>query len=206
MNSGAMIAVLAGLAAGASPVLAGVIRIGGVITQSTPDGTGPAFNNPSLNNIQDLQAYTLILTFATPITGPGNYDLTGSSLLFRVATAPASESSFGSINLSIASNGGFDDFSLLACLTTGTSCPASNQLTANFEIPAAMIGSQNVAATGLDQPHPLDLLEDEGTTDIQGSIASYSKTSAAPEPSMAVPLVCVLVGLLAAAPRKEKET
>jgi hypothetical protein len=186
MRSGPMIAVLLGLAAAAAPVRADVVQIGGIVTQSTPDRTGPAFNNPSLNNINDLQAYTLILTFSTPITAPGNYNLTGSSLLFSVASAPASESSFGSINLSIALNAGFDEFSLLACLTTGSSCPASNQLTANFKIPAAMINSQNVTATGLDQPHPLDLLEDEGTTDIQGSITTYSKSgsvSAVPEPS-----------------------
>jgi len=194
-----MIAVLLGLAAATAPVRADSVRIGGVITQSTPDGTGPAVNNPSLNNIKDLQAYSLILTFLTPITAPGNYNLTGSSLLFSVAPAPASESSFGFINLAIVFNGGFDEFSLLACLTTGSSCAASNQLTASFKIPAALINSQNVAAIGLDQPHPLDLLEDDGVTDIHGSITTYSY-SGVPEPSP-LPLLGGALTLMVAAKR-----
>ena len=52
--------VLCGLANGAR---ASTISFSGIITQSTPDGTGPAVNNPSLNNIQDLQAYTVSLIF-----------------------------------------------------------------------------------------------------------------------------------------------
>ena len=109
--------------------------------------------------------------------------------------------SFGSIALSITLNAGFDEFSLLGCLTTGMSCAAGNQLDANFKILATMLNSQNVAAIGLDQPHPLNLLEDDSTTDIQGTIASYSysgPTSAVPEPSSAVLLGCALAALLAA--------
>jgi hypothetical protein len=55
--------------------------------------------------------------------------------------------------------------------------------------------SQNVTAIGLDQPHPLDLLEDDGVTDIQGSITGYSNV---PEPSLAGLLGCLFVGLAAA--------
>ncbi len=44
---------------------AGSVVIGGLISQSTLDGTGPASSNPSLNNIQDLQAYTLTRSLQT---------------------------------------------------------------------------------------------------------------------------------------------
>ena len=194
-----------GLANGA---VAGTISFGGSITQSTQDGTGPALNNPSLNNIQSLQAYTVTLIFAGSITAPGTYNLTGSSLTFSDPTAPATETSFGSMSLTIAAIAGFDQFSLLACLTSGSGCAAGNQLDANFEIPAAMLNSQNVGAIGLDPPHPLDLLEDDGTTDIQGTIATYSNSGpvgAAPEPSSAVLLGCVLTALVAANRKRHRQ-
>ncbi|HTR39950.1 MAG TPA: hypothetical protein VMH80_28955 [Bryobacteraceae bacterium] len=192
--------LLAGLCAGASPGLADVITIAGGVTQSTPDGTGPAANNSSINNILDGQAYTIALTFAASITAPGTYDLTGSSLLFSVPGAPASESSFDSITLVIANFGPLDDITLRGCLTTGTACDQGNQLSAIFEIPAASLNAAT-SATGLDQPHPLDLLEDDGVTDIQGSIAAYSYTrsaSAVPEPASAFLLACLLAAGLGA--------
>jgi hypothetical protein len=192
---------LTGLAACgfASVAGAGTITFGGLITQSTQDGTGPAVNNSSLNNIHDLQAYTITLGFPGSITAPGTYLL--SSLTFSDPTAPASEIGFSSISLTITPSGGFDQLSLLGCLTTGGGCFVGNQLDANFQIPAASLNSQNVAATGLDPPHPLDLLEDDGTTDIQGTITRYSNTgpvSTVPEPSLAVLLGCFLAGLVAA--------
>jgi hypothetical protein len=183
----------------ANVAVAGVISFGGQITQSTPDGTGPAVNNPALNNVKDLQAYTVTLVFPGSITMPGTYNL--SSLTFSVPTAPASEMSFGSSTLTITAASGFDQFSLLGCLTTGSGCLVGNQLDANFKIPAASLNAKNVATTGLDQPHPLDLLEDDSTTDIQGTITTYSNTgsvSAVPEPSLAGLLCCVLAGLVAA--------
>jgi len=183
-----------------------VIVFSGAITQSTFDGTGPAVNNPSLNNIHDIQLYTVTLVFPGAITLPGTYDLTGSSLTFDVPSAPASETSFGSISLTLTANGGFDEFSLLACLTSGGGCAAGNQLDANFKIPATMLNSQNVAATGLDQPHPLDLLADDGTTDIHGSITTYNgPASAVPEPSQTVVLVCFLAALAVANRRQIKK-
>ena len=168
---------------------ADTITFGGLISQSTPDGTGPALNNPTLNNIKDLQPFSVALTFPGSITAPGTYS--GSTLAFSVPLAPASETSFSSISLTITANGSNDVFSLLGCLSSGSGCGAGNQLDANFEIPAAMLNSQNVAAVGLDQPHPLDLLEDDSTTDIQGSITSYSQTST-PEPSSVALVGCVL--------------
>lgn len=169
--------------------------IGGLISQSTADGTGPASNNPSLNNIQDLQPYLLTLQFSSVITGAGIFDLTGSSLAFDVAAAAASETRFGAISLTITPNGAVDELSLLACIAAAN-CSGGNELTANFSIPAGSMFSANVTAFGLDQPHPLELLEDDGITDIQGSIASFSgnQASAVPEPSCYFLLAAAAIG------------
>jgi hypothetical protein len=173
--------------------VAGVISIGGNITQSMQDGTGPGFNNPSLNNIADGDAWGLSLTFSGSIVAPGIYDtLTDPSLTFSDLSAGASEAGFGFISLTISDISGFDQFSLFACLNTGTGCATGNQLSASFQIPALSLNSQSVPATGLDQPHPFDLLEDDGTTDIQGSVTSYSYT--APPPSVPEPPTLALIG------------
>jgi hypothetical protein len=172
--------------------VAETITFSGLITQSTQDGTGPAMNNPSLNDIQDLQAYSVTISFLNPITAPGMYDLSGSSMMFSVPAAPAAEISFGSIILAVSADGAFDDISLLACLTTGSDCAVGNQLTANFQILATALNLQNVTATGLDQPHPLDLLEDDGVTDIHGTISSYSYTSTSPVPEPSTLLLFTL--------------
>jgi len=161
------------------------LTFSGSITQSVPDGTGPAQNNTSLNNIADTEAYSVALLFAGDITTTGTYTLLSG--LFQVPSAPAAESDFASLQLTITANGANDEFSLLGCLNSGSGCALGNELTANFSIPAALIGGSSVAATGLDQPHPLDLLEDDGGTDIHGTITQYSYqgTSATPEPASA---------------------
>ena len=195
------ITILFLLAGFANVAFADIISFSGAIIQSTQDGTGPAVNNPGLNNIQDLQSYLVTLMFTGSITAPGTYNLTGGSLTFSVPTAPASEASFGSLSLTITANGGFDDLSFLGCLTTGSGCIFGNQLDANFRILATGLNAQNVAATGLDQPHPLDLLEDDGITDIHGTITSYSYTggvSAVPEPSTVILLGSILAGAVVA--------
>lgn len=160
-----------------SPAVGGTIALTGALTQSTPDGTGPAANNLALNNIVDGQLYTIILALPDTVSGPGSYAVTP---LFSVPDAPASESAFAASTLTVAADGDSYDFSLLACLTTGSGCAFGDELTANFQVAAASLNGQNVAAIGLDQPHPMDLLEDDGTTDIQGSITQYSSI---PEPS-----------------------
>lgn len=176
--------------------LAGTITFSGTITQSVLDGTGPALNNPGLNNILDSDPYIVTIEFAGSITAPSlvPYDLTGASLSFQDSAHPAIETAFDSISLTVSAAGLFDQVSLLACLTSGGGCSFGNQLTANLQVPAAMLNSQNLQATGLDQPHPLDLLEDDGTTDIHGTILSWTNTALvdAPEPSSVLLLICVL--------------
>src|SRR5207244_5111773 len=117
------------------------------------------------------------LSVAGSITAPGHHNMTGASLQFSDTTRAVSETSFGTISLTVTSSGGFDQISLLGCLTTGSDCLFGNFLTGNLQIAASALNLQNVAATGLDQPHPLDLLEDDGITDIHGSITTYSYTA-----------------------------
>ena len=172
---------------------ADVITFGGAITQSTQDTGNPAQNNLTLNKIFDGDPYTFVLNYNGSITSPRTYTnfvppnscLTATAACFSDPTRMATETSFGVISLTITANGINDDFSLLGCLTTGGGCIAGNQLDANFEILAANLKSPNAMAVGLDQPHPLDLLEDDGVTDIHDSISSYSytPTSAVHEPS-----------------------
>lgn len=171
---------------------ADVIAFGGVITQSIQDGTGPAVNKTGLNSILDGDVYEVTVDFAGPITAPGTYQSTGANMVFRDLTASVSEASFDSTSITVSSDGSLDNFSVLGCLTSGSGCMAGNQLDGNFSIAAAGLNSQNVAATGMGLA-PLDLLEDDGVTDIHGSVTSYSET-AVPEPSSLV----LMAGVLAA--------
>jgi hypothetical protein len=179
---------------------AGAIVFTGSVTQSPFDASQQALNNPSLNGIFDFQAYSVTFTFDGSIVGPGTYNgLTGSALTFSVPSALASEAAFDVVYLSITANGNADDFSLLGCLTSGSGCFQGNQLDASFEIPMTGLNSQGVTATGLDQPHPLDLLEDDGDTEVQGIITTYSYTQTAtstPEPAPVGPCSLVLAGLV----------
>jgi hypothetical protein len=169
-------------------VNADTITFSGTITQPQ-DNTNPATNNPALNNIALGDAYSVTLDFSGSITGAGFYDLTGSTLIFSDPAAPASESDFGTITLNVASNGIFYDISLLGCVNSGSGCVVGNQVSANLEILATDLNAFGASAIGLDQPHPLDLLEDDGSTDIHASIDTYSytrSTSQVPEPSSLV--------------------
>ena len=196
-----------GLSVMASSALAETVSIVGVITQSTQDGTGPAVNNPALNSIRDGDSYTLVLTFSGSIATPGTYALDGGTLAFVDSAAPASETAFASFVcaghnslacLTVTPDGISDDITILACLTTGSGCLTSNQLDLNFRIPAASLNSQNVAAEAVNGLTPLDLLEDDGATDIQGTVAQYSYTgvSSVPEPSSIFLFLPVVVWLL----------
>jgi hypothetical protein len=172
---------------------ASTLFIGGGITQSTQDGTGPAGNNPSLNGILDVAIYSVDLNFTGAISSPGTYDLTGSSLLFSVTADGAEESNFSSVGLTVAQSGASDRLTLHACLSTGSGCNQGNELDLRFTIPSASLNDQNVTAQGIAGLVPLDLLEDDGVTDIQGSVTSYSY-SQTPEPA---PTALVGAGLIA---------
>jgi hypothetical protein len=172
--------------------VADIITIQGLITQSPSDGGVPAMNNPTLNLVADGDAYTVILNFTGSLGFPSPSHFLTGTLTFNDITHPlATENGFSTINITVAADGSFADFSLLGCLVTGGGCGIGNELSASFQIPSAGVHSQNVMATGLDQPHPFELLEDDGGTDIHGSISSYSYTSASPVPE---PSSLVLLG------------
>ena len=180
-------------------VSADEVTISGTISQSTSDGTGPAVNNPSLNSINDGDAFTVTLDFAGSVSSPGTYDLTGGTLVFSDPAASATESAFDAISLSVAPDGGSDDISLLGCLTTGSGCLFGNYLSMNFAIPSGDLNAASAPATLISGLYPpVDLLEDDGTTDIQGLVTTYSysppgsTTGNAPEPASLPLLLCGL--------------
>ncbi len=183
----------------ATPAIADEITLKGTITQSTGDGTGPAVNNPSLNGIADGDAFSVTLDFAGSITAAGNYPLAGATLGFFDAGASASETSFDTVSLSVVPDGALFEISLLGCLTTGTGCSMGNQLAILFAIPVADLNAQNVSAQTIPGQLPLDLLEDDGVTDIHGSVSTYSYTGSGagvvPEPSEFLPVCLGLVAL-----------
>ena len=164
---------------------ASTITIGGIITQSIQDGTGPSVNNPDLNNIPDGALFTVTLTFNGFINSPGTFDLTGFPVRFSVAAAGAFEDGFDLASLTVAQSGGFDQVSFFGCLTAGSGCNQGNELDLSFMVPSGQLSGQNVAAQAIPGLLPLDLLEDDGVTDIHGLITDYSFTpaSAVPEPS-----------------------
>lgn len=200
---------LAALLCCAVPAYADQVTVNGSITQSTADGTGPAVNNPSLNNVVDGDAYTVELSFTGSISVPGTYctagagcsgtfnNLSGWSLVFNDAAAPASETAFSSVSLTITENSGVDEFNWLGCLPTGTSCDQGNQLDLIFTIPSAGLNNQNVAAQ-LDPLHSssFELMEDDSLTNIFGSVTSYSYT-VTPEPGTFTLFASGLAGLAA---------
>jgi hypothetical protein len=87
----------------------------------------------------------------------------------------------------------FADVSLLACLSTGSACDQGNQLDANFQIPAVQLNAKNWTGQAIAGLLPLDLLEDDGATDIQGSV---SVVSSVPEPAQIWLLGAVITGML----------
>jgi hypothetical protein len=162
---------------------AGIIS-GGLISQSTSDGTGPAVNNLSLNNIHDGDAYQLTLNSLNSIVSPGLYNTPDLTLGFVDLTAGVRETAFSSVSLSIVTDGSFFDISVLGCLSTGSGCNVGNELDANFRIANTDLQSVGAAAFLIPALNPsLDLLEDDGVTDIQGSVTSFANASV-PEPSL----------------------
>ncbi len=155
-----------------SQAIADTITFGGSVA-AAPGGTGPAVNNPSLNNIRDDDSYLVTLTFTGSITAPSTYPLPGASLLFSDLDESASESSFSSVSLSVVTDGSYYDLSLLGCLSTGSGCLVGNYLSANFQIPSSSLNSAGVTAQSVPFLYPpLDLLEDDGNTEYQGFVNS----------------------------------
>jgi hypothetical protein len=176
------------------------ITVTGAITQSTADGTGvynpitgtyQAVNNPSLNNISDGDTYSVTINLAGTITSSGTYDLSGAAFTDTAPGVSASETSFDLSNpltsLTVSSAGAFDDVFLSVCLTTGSACDEGDELLLDFMIPASDLDSASAPALYISGLYPpLNLLEDDGQTDIQGNVATYSYTTAAsttPEPT-----------------------
>jgi hypothetical protein len=164
---------------------ASTIRVAGVINQSTQDGTGPAVNNSTLNEIMDGNTFSIILDFQGFTSQPGTYELVDPVLTFTVPDAGSVESDFNLVVLTVMSSNGFDQLSLLACLNTGSGCDQGNELDLNFDIPSNLLNGVNVAAQATPGLLPLDLLEDDGVTDIQGSVTTFSNPAGtdSPEPS-----------------------
>lgn len=173
------------------------ITLTGTITQSQNDQPGnPAVNNPSLNNVNDGDAYSATLMFNGSILAPGTYSLTGA--LFNDPAGPATENGFDSGTIVISQSGAVDTFFIQACLA-GFTCDTGNELDLNFTVAAAGLDGANVPASPISAQLPLDLLEDGGSTDIHASVADYSNVSSVPEPGS---LLLVASGLMALRWRK----
>jgi hypothetical protein len=176
------------------PASADSITFGGTITQSTQDGTGPAVNNPGLNAIMDGDAYSILLNFSGSITAPGTFALAGVTMVLSDPAAAAIESAFSTVSLTVTPSG---EITLLGCLTTGSDCLQGNSLSLDFMIPLADLNLQNVVAQSIAGLTPLDLLEDDGVTDIHGTVTNYSYTTTqVPEPGT---LALLGLGMLAGA-------
>ncbi|MGA3025684.1 MAG: PEP-CTERM sorting domain-containing protein [Bryobacteraceae bacterium] len=188
------------------PVHAGTITITGTMTQDTADVGSPAVANPSLNNILDGDSYSVTLNFAGTLTGPVTDDPLVSAS-FSDASAGALENGFfpGSLtNVTIVQSAGFDQFTVLACLIDNSvNCESGNQLALNFQIAAASLNGTVVTASAIPSLLPLDLIEDGGNTDIQGTVTGYSYSasgggSPVPEPATLGLVGAAILGLIAA--------
>jgi len=172
----------------------------GSISQSTADGTGPAVNNASLNNISDGDTFTVSIDFPGSVTSSGTFPFSGATVIFTDTTAGVAETNFGVSSFTVSADGVLDDVSFSGCLLSGSGCLLGNVLSANFAIAAASLNSQNVAASTIFGLSPaLDLLEDDGTTDIQASVGLYSYHGVAtsiPEPSTLPTIIAGIAALV----------
>jgi hypothetical protein len=184
---------------------AGTITLGGTINQSTQDTGTPATANTSLNGIVDGDAFQITLTFTDPITSSGTFPLTG--VAFSDPTAAASESGFISGTMVIGPSGIYSQFSVLGCLIDTSTCLLGNQLALNFQIATASFFQSGVPVQPIPALLPVDLLEDGGSTDIQGTLSTYSYSGPAgtttPEPSSGMLTLLGFAGWLTAKKRRK---
>jgi len=187
-----LIATILAIVGAAASVRADTITMNGNITQ---DAGGNATANPGLNSIVFGDPFSVTMSFGA-IASPGTYALT--SILFGDPSAGASEAAFISGSMTITQVGGSDQFSVLGCLIDAATCLLGNELDLNFQIPAAQLNQTGVVAQAIPSLLPLDLLEDGGNTDIQGSISSYSYAggAAVPEPSTLSLIGIAIAGLI----------
>jgi len=123
------------------------------------------------------------------ITGPGVYSLT--ALNFTDLTAGVSETGFVSGSMTVSESGAIDQFSVLGCLP---SCGTGNQLALEFSLPQSVLYS-NGSAFPVSPLLPMDLLEDDGSTDIHGTVDSYSYDGPGPGTGTPEPVSFALAGL-----------
>jgi hypothetical protein len=170
---------------------AGSITLTGIVTQSTADSMVPAMSNPSLNNIADGDLFKITMNFAGLIGAPSSTSL--SYVAFADTTNAGGENAFISGKLVITQSAGVDQFFMLACLVDQNTCQQGNQLALNFALPQAQLQFGSATPQTIPGLLPMDLLEDSGSTDIQGTLTTYAfRESAAPTPE---PTAFALTGL-----------
>jgi hypothetical protein len=147
---------------------------------------GPSIFNPSLNSAQFGDEFMLQFTVVPSLAGPGVYSMTGAS--FTDVTASASETAIQSGTLSVSAAGSDLVFSGFACVQSG-SCSTGNELDLNFSIPQSLLisSASTMSVFGLKD---FELLEDDGATDLIGSLTRYQ---AIPEPSSALLIVSGII-------------
>jgi hypothetical protein len=107
------------------------------------------------------------------------------------------ETDFTSGILAVFTSGSNAGFGASGCVGSGSGCNQGNSLSLSFQIPLASLNTINIPAQAIAGINPLDLLEDDGVTDIQGNVhsASFDSTASVPEPSALLLVGLGLVGL-----------
>lgn len=176
----------------------GAITFTGAITQGIAELGGAPVANPTLASVTIGDPFTVTLSLPVSPGDSGTYPL--AAILFTDTLQNVSESAFISGTLIITTDGTTDYLTVLACLIDSVSCAAGNQLALNLTIPFGKTTAAGVSAGAVPGLLPLDLLEDNGLTDIHGAITTYAfsaPAAATPEPATALLAALALGGLAA---------